>query len=195
MKPRSSVLRPAASRPRLSVTGRRPTATSTMSNSRVSSLPAVPSPLSVARTPSCRAFSIAPTLVFSMISMPCFLRIRPSVLPISRSVPVRICGIISTTKTSRAQARVDGRELEADDAAADHQQRLGMRARPTASSELMIVSPSRGHALTSTGAEPVAITTYCRRDRSRCRRRRVLTAISLAMRTMPRRAETRRRWL
>ena len=33
-----------------------------------------------------------------------------------------------------------------------------MRPRRTASSELTIVSPSRGHAFTSTGAEPVAIT-------------------------------------
>ena len=34
----------------------------------------------------------------------------------------------------------------------------GMRPKPTASSELMIVSRSRGQALISIGAEPVAIT-------------------------------------
>ena len=35
---------------------------------------------------------------------------------------------------------------------------LGIRLMRTASSQLMIVSPSCGHALTSIGAEPVAIT-------------------------------------
>ena len=36
-----------------------------------------------------------------------------------------------------------------------------MRLSCTASSELMIVSPSRGQALTSIGAEPVAMTIAC----------------------------------
>ena len=38
---------------------------------------------------------------------------------------------------------------------------FGMRLMRTASSLLTIASPSRGHAFTSTGAEPVAITTAC----------------------------------
>jgi len=38
---------------------------------------------------------------------------------------------------------------------------FGIRSSLTASSELIIIFPSRGHALTSTGADPVAITTFC----------------------------------
>ena len=112
-------LEAGASRLSPSVTGRRPTATSTMSNSRVSGLPFVYSPLNVALTFRSPVFSIVSTLVDSAISMPCFLRMRRSVFEISRSVPVRMLRQRLDDEHLRAEARVDGRELEADHAAAD----------------------------------------------------------------------------
>ena len=99
---------------------------------------AVPSPLNVARAVSPLRFSSATTFVLSMISTPCFLRMRPSVLPISRSVPVRICGIISTTKTSapkRPYTVANSRPITPPPMTSSF---LGTRSSLTASSELMI---------------------------------------------------------
>jgi hypothetical protein len=102
MNPRSSAARPAAARFSSSVTGLRPTATSTMSNSRVSGLLFVYSP--VDRAVDLRPFSTDSTLVESAISMPCFLRMRWSVFAISRSVPVRICAALRRRAPSRPDA-------------------------------------------------------------------------------------------
>ncbi len=64
------------------------------------------------------------TFVESAISTPCFLRMRAIVLAISRSVPVNTLRHHLDDEHLGAEPRVDGRELEADDAAADDEQRL-----------------------------------------------------------------------
>ncbi len=145
----------------MSVTGRRPTATSTWSNSRVSALLLVNSPLIVTFAACAPVFSIVSTLVLSAISTPCFLRMRPSVREISRSVPVRSCGIASTTSTfapMRAYTVANSRPITPPPTISRF---FGMRLMRTASSLLTITSPSCGHAFTSIGAEPVAMTIAC----------------------------------
>ena len=80
-------------------------------------------------------------------------------MEISRSVPVRICGSISTTSTfapKRVYTVANSKPITPPPMTRSV---LGIFLRRTASSELMIVSPSRGQAFTSIGALPVATTT------------------------------------
>ena len=78
-------------------------------------------------------------------------------------MPVSSCGIASTTSTfapMRVYTVANSRPITPPPTISMF---LGMRLICTASSELMIVSPSCGHAPTSIGAEPVAMTIGLRR--------------------------------
>mmetsp|Transcript_39661 Transcript_39661/g.114460 ORF Transcript_39661/g.114460 Transcript_39661/m.114460 type:complete len:223 (-) Transcript_39661:451-1119(-) len=82
---RPSISMPTASRPRLSVNCRRPTQTSTTSESHeAASPPAAASVLTLHTSPT---FSTPVTLVFSLNSMPCFLRRLRNCLATSASMP------------------------------------------------------------------------------------------------------------
>mmetsp|Transcript_41442 Transcript_41442/g.129795 ORF Transcript_41442/g.129795 Transcript_41442/m.129795 type:complete len:225 (-) Transcript_41442:644-1318(-) len=103
MRPRRSVSMPRFSRPRFSVKGLRPVATSTTSASKVSASPPLEGSM-VSVTPA-SVTSEEVTLVLSLNFMPCFLRMLWNFLATSLSMPGVMRSRNSTTVTSLPRRR------------------------------------------------------------------------------------------
>ena len=110
---------PTGRRPRSSVLGTRPTASSTRSQ-RTAVLP-----VDTDRDLVARAHRADVTRAPSLNSMPCFSKMRSASRAISASIPGRDALEVLEHGDARAQAAPHRAELEADVAGADHDQVLG----------------------------------------------------------------------